>query len=639
MANLVTRVTKHYQSITEDQVRAQLDKVLASTGFIRAGRMRRFLTFIVEARLTANYKSEELKECLVGAAVFDRHADYDPKSDPVVRVEARRLRAKLEEYYDSAGRQDGIRIDLPKGSYVPVWSWQVEPQPEIREGSGRRNRRWILGGVAIGVTLLILAAIWGRTEWQKRAPDQAHLAASNLKIRSLAILPFRNLSGNPAQEYLVAGLTDEITTELAKIHGLKVISRTSSEQYRTSKKRLPEIARELNVDAIVEGTFLSSADHVRVSAQLIRAATDSHIWAESYQRNGTDLFTLQSEIAANITREIDATLAPGTRLTARDQPVNAEAYDLYLRGRYFWNRRTLDGLEKSIDYYERAIRIDPNYAKLYAALGDSYVLLSSYGGPDPAVSFARAQHAAEQALQLDSSLAEAHTVLAAVKVGYDWDWQGAASEYRQALALDPNYPTAHHWYSLLLTRIGQFSEAETQIKRALDLDPLSLIINTDAGEVFYCARQPDDALAHLRRALELDPNFAEAHLVLGKVYEQKKNFEMALAEFDRANQLFGSSPNIATLRAHALALAGKRDEALAIARKLEQTSAHRYVSGVDMAMIYCALGDTDKGMAYLDKAYQSRGKGLDIIGTDPLFDGCRSDPRFETLLHRLHLIE
>lgn len=277
-------------------------------------------------------------------------------------------------------------------------------------------------------------------------------------------------------------------------------------------------------------------------------------------------------------------------------------------------------------------------AQLSAALGDSYVLLSSYGGPAPAISFARAQQAAGQALQLDSSLAEAHTVLAAVKVGFDWDWQGAANEYRQALALDPNYPTAHHWYSLLLARIGQFPEAETEIQHALDLDPLSLIINTDAGEVFYCARQQDEALAHLRRALELDPNFAEAHLVLGKVYEQKKDFTKALAESDRADQLFGNPPNIATLRAHALAMLGKGDEALAIAHNLEETSAHRYVSSVDMAMIYCALEDRKKATNLLDEAYQSRGEGLDIIGTDPLFDGCRSDPRFQALLRRLHLV-
>lgn len=601
--------------------------------------MRRFLTFVVEARLTATYRSEELKECLIGAAVFDRDADYDPKSDPVVRVEARRLRAKLEEYYGGAGRQDSVRIDLPKGSYVPVWQWQIEPVPELQQGSGRRTRHWVLGGIAAGLVLLLLAAVWARTEWKKRAAARYRPAESTFMIHSLAILPFRNLSSNPAQEYLVAGLTDEITTELAKIQNLKVISRTSSEQYRASEKSLPEIARELKVDAIVEGTFLSSANHLRVSAQLIQAATDTHIWAESYQRNGTDLFTLQSEIAANIARKIDTTLSPGARLTVQDASVNPAAYDLYLRGRYFWNKRTLAGLEKSIDYYERAIRIDPNYAKLYAALGDSYVLLSSYGGPAPAISFGRAQQAAGEALQLDSSLAEAHTVLAAVKVGFDWDWQGAASEYRQALALDPNYPTAHHWYSLLLARIGQFPEAETEIQRALELDPLSLIINTDAGEVFYCARQTDEALAHLRRALELDPNFAEAHLVLGKVYEQKKDFSEALAEFNRADQLFGNPPNLATLRAHALAMLGKRNEALTIAHQLEQTSAHRYVSGVDMAIIYCALEDRDRGIDLLDKAYRSRGKGLDIIGTDPLFDGCRSAPRFQALLRRLRLIQ
>ena len=356
---------------------------------------------------------------------------------------------------------------------------------------------------------------------------------------------------------------------------------------------MPEIARELNVDGIVEGTFQSAASRVRVTAQFIRAATDTHLWAESYQEDGKDLFDLQMKIAASIAREIGATLKPvnGTVGLVARRPANSEAYDLYLRGRYLWNQRTPQSLEKSIVYYERALEIDPRYAKAYAALGESCVLLSVYGGPTPSEWFTSARHAAERALQLDPTLAEAHTVLAAVKVGYDWDWQAATQEYQQALKLNPNYPTAHHWYGLHLSRLGRHRDAETEIQRALDLDPLSLIINTDAGETFYWARQPDRALLILQQALELDPNFAQIHAVLGKVYEQKQNYEQALVEFKRADELLAGSPTTLAFQAHALALAGKREEAIRVTNKLEEVAKRKYVSNVTLAFVYCDHGD------------------------------------------------
>ena len=345
------------------------------------------------------------------------------------------------------------------------------------------------------------------------------------------------------------------------------------------------------------------------------------------------------EIAENIAEQIGVALSPSSKTVANERPISAEAYEAYLRGRYFWNKRTLEGLKKSIACYKQAILLEPKYAKAYAALGDSYVLLSSYGGPSPSESLKKARDAAHQALLLDSSLAEAHTVLAVFKIDYDWDWEAATREFRRALRLSPSYPTAHHWYSLHLTRLGRYKEAETESKRALELDPLSLIINTDAGETSYCARKPDEAMLHLRRALELDPNFADAHLVLGKVYEQKREFARATEEYDIADKLFGGAPNVWALQGHALALAGKRSEASAIAKKLEEASTKRYVSGVDIAIVYCGLGEPGKAMDWLDKAYQERGKGLDILAADPLFDGCRSDPRFQALLKRLRLIQ
>lgn len=632
------RTSKQQRPVPAQQVRDHLRKILASPGFFRAARMQRFLTFVVEGVLDVTSKSSEtLKETVIGAAVFDREADYDPKSDPVVRVEARRLRAKLVEYYEGVGKEEAIRIEIPKGAYVPSLRRKDETAVAANRLSVAGIRRWVPLAILASILVVATAVFVSRAGWRPRLFHGNRVAGAGTGIRSLAVLPFRNLSADPAQEYLIDGLTDEITTDLAKIASLTVISRTSADCYRKTSKRLPEIARELKVDALVEGTVLRSGDRVRVTAQLIRSATDSHLWADTYERDTADLFALQTEIAENIARQIGATVRPVLASTV-GQAINPEAYDAYLRGRYFWNKRTLDSLEKSIACYRQAIQIDPNYASAYAGLGDSYVLLSSFGGPSPSESFARARESAERALQLDGSLAEAHTVLGAINVSYDWDWQGAASEYRRAVELNPGYPTAHHWYSLMLSRLGRYKNAKAEIQRALELDPLSLIINTDAGEVFYCAREPDQAMLHLRRALELDPNFADTHLVLGKVYEQKRNFAEAAAEFESADKLFGGAPNIWALKGHAFALGHRHDEAMRIARNLEATSAHRYVSGVDIAIVYSGLGDCNSATHWLDSAFQKRDKGLDIIGTDPLFDACRPDPRFQRLLRHLHLI-
>ena len=634
------QAAKHQLPVPEERVRVYLKKILASPGFFRAARMQRFLTFVIEGRLAGKDHSEDLKESVIGMAVFDRDPDYDPKSDPVVRVEARRLRSKLEEYYAGPGKEDAVRIELPKGSYAPVWDWQVEEpgKPVETIAQPAKGRRLLPGVLAAGFVLAALVILLaGRGEWRERFLTAGRFAVPELRIHSLAVLPFRNLSTDAKQEYLISGLTDEITTDLAKIRSLTVISRTSTDQYRNSTKSLPAIARELHVDAVVEGTVRTSKDRVRVTAQLIKAATDSHLWAETYERDAGDIFALQSEISQDIAEQIGVTLNPSSSRNANERPTSREAYESYLRGRYFWNKRTLDGIAKSITYYQKATQIDPTYADAYAALADSYVLLSSYGGPSPTESLLLARSAGEQALRLDNSLAQAYTALAAVKIDYDWDWPGATREFERSLQLSPGYPTAHHWFALHLSRLGRHKEAERQIQRALELDPLSLIINTDAGEVFGYAREAGKAMVHVRRALDLDPNFAEGHLVVGKIYAQQHDYMKAIAEFDTANRLFGDAPNVWALKGNALACAGERAEALKVAEKLEFTAKERYVSGVDIAIVYCGLGDQKNAMRWLDEAFQNRGKGLNIIGADPIFDACRSDPAFLALLRRLKL--
>lgn len=500
----------------------------------------------------------------------------------------------------------------------------------------RRPVRRILfwGAVMLSVALLgtVLFEL-NRNGWRNSASGIGALKPA----QSVAVLPLVNLSHDPNKDYFADGLTDELITNLAQISSMRVISHTSVMQYKEAKKPLPEIARELNVDVVVEGSVLQADGKVRITAQLLDARTDRHLWARSYIRDESDVVTIQSDVARDIGHEIALKLVPRQALISQNKPVSAEAFDSYLRGRYFWNQRTLAGLNHSILYYEQALKADPGYAKAYAALGDAYVVLSSYGGPGPSQSLLRARAPAEKALQLDGTLAEAYTVLAAVKVGYDWDWKGGEREFRRALELNPGYANAHHWYALHLSRMGRFKEAEFEMQRALELDPLSSIINTDAAEVFYCARQPQEAMARLRRSLEMEPNFAKAHLVLGKVYEEKKEFAHAIAEFDTASKLFSGSPRVETLRAHALALSGKPVDARKIVNRVEALSTQRYVSSVDIGSVYCALGETSTASRWFRKAYENRDKGVNTLGSDPLFDGCRSDSRFRDLLVVIHL--
>jgi tetratricopeptide (TPR) repeat protein len=315
--------------------------------------------------------------------------------------------------------------------------------------------------------------------------------------------------------------------------------------------------------------------------------------------------------------------------------VNEQARNAYLRGRYLWNERPLSGLTKSIEYYTDAIRADRNYAEAYAALSESYVTLGTYGGPNPADALWKAQFAAERALQLDNNLSSAHTALAGVKTERDWNWKGAEEEYRRAIAMNPSDSTAHHWYGLHLARLGRGDQGLSELERALALDPLSLIIATDVAETFYLLRKPDQAMTRINEVLALNPGFAQAHMVKGKILEELRRYHEAEGEFLESARLFGGGNSADAVQGHALALAGDREQALKIAQDLEAASEQRYISGVHVAQIYCALRQTDAAMKWLDRAYERHDTGINMLGVDPLFDGCRADSRFQELLKRI----
>ena len=453
-------------------------------------------------------------------------------------------------------------------------------------------------------------------------------------VHSIAVLPMVNLSGDPDREYLVDGMTDQLITDLTRATSLRVISRTSTMQYKGAHRALPEIARALNVDAVVEGSILPAQGKVRITAQLIDARTDQHLWAQSYERSSNDLLAMQDDVAQDIVHQIAAKLQP-LRRNGSDKDVNFEAYDQYLHGRYFWNRRTLKDLEKSIDYYQQAIKLAPNFAAAYAALGDSYAVITYRGGPPPAQTYPRAREAAEKALQLDDSLAEAHALLGEVRVNYDWDWAGGEKEFQRAVELNSNYPTAHHWYAIHLAFMGRQREAQAEIDKAYSLDPLSLIINATRGQILYLARDMNRAGEVLRYTLELDSRFPDTYATLGQVYEQTKRFPEALASFQQAADLYGNSPKMLLLQAHTLALSGKKDAAKAAVQRL--VSSKQYFAATDVAAVHCALGETDVAVGWLQKAYDSHEEEITELAVEPRFDGCRHGPRFQSFLERLNL--
>jgi TolB-like protein/DNA-binding winged helix-turn-helix (wHTH) protein/Flp pilus assembly protein TadD len=457
-------------------------------------------------------------------------------------------------------------------------------------------------------------------------------------IRSLAVLPLENLSADASQNYFADGMTDELITDLAQISALRVISRTSVMVYKGARKPLPQIARELNVDAVVEGTVLRSGDQVRITAQLIEASTDKHLWSQSYEGELRDTLALQNKVARAIADQIRINLTPQEQAALKDvKVVNPQAYESYLKGRYFWNKRTADGLKVAMAYFNQAIEEDPKYAEAYSGLADTYALLGDwqYAVMTPREAFPKAKAAAIKALELDSALGEAHNSLAFVLEGFDWDFDSAGKEFRRAIELNPGYATAHHWYAWHLGLLGRYEEAIAEMKKAENLDPLSLIINADLAELLVLAHSYDESIQQSRKTIEMDPNFALAHNQLAQAYLQKHMYEEAVAEMQKAVQLSGGSPTSIANLARAYVLSGNRSEAEKLLSELKKRSNPDYSNASEIAMIYASLGDTAQAMNWLEKGYDERFNPGVLLR--PGFDSLRSDSRFQTLVHRIGL--
>ncbi len=457
-------------------------------------------------------------------------------------------------------------------------------------------------------------------------------------IQALAVLPLEDLSGDSAHGYFADGMTEALITDLAKIKALRVISRTSAMQYKGVHRPLPQIARELNVDAVVEGSVLRSGNRVRITAQLIHAATDQHLWAESYERDFRDVLALQSEVARAIASEIRVKLTPQDKARLRRVgSVDPEAYQLYLKGRFYWNKRTAAGLKKGIEYFHQAIDLDPNYALAYAGIADCYSLLGwdLFGAFPPRDALSIAKAAAIKAVELDDSLAEAHNSLAWTKLAFDWDWSGAESEFTRAIELNPGYAVAHHWYAECLVGMGRYDKALAEIRRAQELDPLSQIISSVVGWILYFERRYDLAITQFRKALELDPNFWVAYWTLGRTYEDKGMFAEAEAEIQKAIELSARTPFSLAALGHVYAVSGRRAEAQQALRELKDLSKQRYVPPFSVATIHAGLDEKDQAFQWLERACEERSGWLIWVKADPTCDPLRFDARFQDLLRRM----
>jgi TolB-like protein/Tfp pilus assembly protein PilF len=456
------------------------------------------------------------------------------------------------------------------------------------------------------------------------------------RIESIAVLPLENLSADPAQDYFADGMTDELITAIAKIVSLRVISRTSIMQYKGVRKSLPVIARELGVDAILEGTVLHSHPRVRITAQLVGARDDRHLWAEKYERDLGDILILQGEVAQAIAGQLQIKLTPQEhRRLSQVRPVLPAAYEAYLQGIFFRNKWTEKGLFKSIELFTEANRLDSSYAKGYAGLAHSYCALGILGSLPAAEVYPKAKAAAIKALELDETVAEAHNSLADVRKGFDWDWAGAQAEYQRALELNPSDPVAHGWYADWLSKMGQHAEAIAEAGRARELDPVSVDWNSFLGLILYRSRRYEEAMVACRKALDLDPYYPVGHWFLGLIYEQTGELPAAVAELNKAVSL-SDAPMYRALLGHAYGLIGDRVKALSTLEDLSTLSRQRYVSPLDIAVVYTGMGDRDSAFEWLEKAYEERAMRIQEL-PDPIFDSLRLDARFTDLMRRIGL--
>ncbi|HUA15569.1 MAG TPA: winged helix-turn-helix domain-containing protein [Verrucomicrobiae bacterium] len=537
------------------------------------------------------------------------------------------LEQPADKQSDLQGSAPNVRFNQSAIAMAPPAEPSAQPQWAVN---------WLLAASILAGVIVLSTAISIRGFLN--VPGRWwHVFASTPRLyRSLAVLPLQSLSADPSQEYFTDGITDEIISDFAQSGDLRVISRTSTMRYKNTSKSAEQIGKELGVDALVEGSVERVGSRIRVRVELIDASNDRNLWARIYDRDLSDVLMLESSVANDVVEEARGRIGASAPHSPVLHAVNPQAYEAYLKGRYFWNKRSSEGLTKSIDLFQRAIALDPKLAVAYAGLANAYSILGSDVLPAQ-VAQARAREAAAKAIALDPSLAESHAAMALVAFYYDWDWPVAEREFQTALRLNPNYATAHQWYSYYLGAMRRFPEAMQEAQRARDLDPLSLSINSTLAGEYIGAEQYDQAATIDQRILEMDPNFVPAHLSLAMVYEGKKMWPQAIEELKKAVDLSQNSATPLAALAYGFALAGKRTEARRILDTLEELSAQKYVSSFEVAKTFVAINDYGNAFRYLERAYSEHESQIPFLNVTKALAPLQSDPRFHDLVKRAGL--
>ena len=588
----------------------------------------------------------ELQRIVTKALAKNRDERYQTVKDFLIDIKRLKQELEFEDRLSRSVQADDER-DAVLGSLPPVGRSSTDREtstsrvrdtrpsissmPTVSSAeyivTGIKNNKRTVLMISICAALLV-AAIVAAALYFNRKPQRT--------ISSVAVLPFVNMASDPETEYLSDGITESLINSLSQVPELRVMSRSSVFRYKGVNADPRDVGRELGVEAVLVGRVMPRGDNLSISVELVDARDNTHLWGKQYKRKLTEILALQDEMARDLSQSLRLRLSgeEEQRLVKR-YTDNVEAYQLYLKGRYYWNKRTPDGFNKGLGLFQQAIDTDPSYALAYAGLADSYAMLGDYSVLAPREAFPRAEAAATTALKLDDNLAEGHTSLAFVKMAYQWDWAAADREFRRAIELNPNYATAHQWYASYLVMMGRFDDSIREIKRAQELDPLSRIINANLGLHYYYARKFDESVEQLKKTINLDEGFFVPHQYLGRTYIQKGMFKEAIAELERARELSANAPEVVASLGHAYAVAGRTSDAQKALADLDEIAKERYVLPYFRAAVYTGLGDRDQAFQWLERAYEERHPGLVLINIDPRFDTLRSDPRFADLIRRL----
>ncbi len=612
-------------------IHASLDRLLNSLPFRSADSLREFLRYVVRQSLDG--QGDQIKEYTIGVEVFHRKESFDPRRDNVVRAQARRLRAALATYYQSEGAKEAVQIELPHGTYKPVFHHIPQPAPETQkdalESAGWywKPRRALLGAFVIAVALLAILA----------AMPRHHSVQASASTPSIAVLPFRFLNEAKDEEFFSDGLTEDLTDSLAQIPGVRVVAPTSAFLYKGKAVDIREVGRELNVGAVLEGSVQRVDNRVRVTAQLGDTATGLHLWSSSYDREMKDVLAIQREISDSITSALGVRLSESKFKPADQSGIapNSEAYEDYLKGRYFYNMPTLHNLQKAIGYFQEAIRKDPSFAPAYAALAGCYAAIPVWSATPPDI-VSRVRETAMKALALDRSLGEAHVDIA-VAYDYDYQWAKAQQEFEQALKLSPGVAMVHIRYGSHLIKVGRLDEASHEFRQALRLDPVSSNVTRLVAEPFYFARRYEEAIRQNEEALELDPASASNHHLLGTLYVMKGMLPEGIAEIAEAQTLVKDHVWYSGNLGWASALKGDKAKAHAILDHLLKQTADDPFPALEIAHVYMGLGDKDNAFLWLSKAVEAHNPSAPIMKVDPMYDSLRQDPRFGRMLQLMNL--